>query len=59
MTLTHREILDAIGSMATDAEADAMAEILAENGIESLSEIEDDEFFALIPEAIRRARGKP
>ena len=55
--MTHLEVLDAMGSMATDEEADAMAAILSERSIESLNDISDETFFALIPDAIERAKG--
>jgi hypothetical protein len=54
---THMEIMDAMGSMASDAEADAMGKILRERGIEELSEVSDEEFFDLIPLAVERAKG--
>jgi hypothetical protein len=46
--ITHREILDAMGSQATDDEADRMAKMLDNLGIQSLHDISDTDFFALI-----------
>lgn len=55
--MTKRELLDAMGADATDEEADAMREILRKRGIDSLNEINDDDFLALIPEGHRTSEG--
>lgn len=54
--MSHTEILDAMGNIATDAEAEAMVEILRGRAIKSLDEISDEEWFALIPQAVENAR---
>lgn len=56
--MTQQQILDAMGSTATESEAAEMTAILAERGIDSLDQISDAEFFALIPEAVRRSEKK-
>ena len=54
---TRRELLDAMGSQTTDADANAMWHLLAERGIDELDDISDEDFFALIPLALAKARG--
>ena len=59
--MTHRDILDLMGSAATDAEADAMADILKERGITDLEDaaaIPHREFQSMIRQAIARATEK-
>lgn len=54
-----QELMQRCGSSATEAEAVAMAQILKARGfedIEDLDQLTDDEFFSLIPEAIKRAK---
>jgi hypothetical protein len=48
------QLIELMGSATTDAEAEAMREILKERGLDP-DEMSDSEFFALIPEAIERA----
>lgn len=45
------EILEAMGNLTSDAEAVAMQSIIAERGLD-IGAMTDEEFFALIPEAI-------
>ena len=54
--ISDREILDAMGSMASDAEAAEMKKILKNRGIEDLEDISDSDFFKLTSEAVRRAK---
>jgi hypothetical protein len=44
-----------MGSMTSDAEAQAMIEILGERGLDP-DEMSDSDFAALIPDAIERSR---
>jgi len=53
--MTKQDVLDAMGNLASEAEAAAMVQILSERGIDDLRDMPDWEFFDLIPEAIARA----
>lgn len=58
MRATLRELLDAMGNLTTDAEAEAMRDILDERGITDISRIDDAIWFnVLIPLAVERAKG--
>jgi hypothetical protein len=48
-------LIELMGSETTDAEAEAMSQILKERGLD-VEEMSSEEFFALIPEAIERAK---
>lgn len=58
--MSEKEVLEAMGNLATDAEAAAMIVVLGERGVKELDEISEQDFFALIPEALQRvgARGR-
>jgi hypothetical protein len=49
----EHSIAELMGSVTTDAEARAMVDILTERGLDA-AQMSDEEFFALIPEAITR-----
>ena len=53
---TKQNVMESMGSAATDEEAEAMMEILDEREIENLDDISDEEFFALIPLAVSPTR---
>jgi hypothetical protein len=53
--VANYELLQAMGSAATDDEAEAMEAVLTERGLDWRS-MPDEEFFALIPAAIGRSR---
>jgi hypothetical protein len=53
--MTHYELMQQMGSMTTDAEADAMQAIATERGLD-LEAMEDREFNSLIAEAVQRAK---
>jgi hypothetical protein len=52
--MTRNEILEAMGNLTSEPEAQAMEEILEERQLDPI-EMTDSEFFALIPQAIERA----
>ena len=53
--MSIQEIAERMGAATSDAEAAAMLEILRERGIDSPDQLSDEEFFALIPDAIERS----
>ena len=53
--MTHYELMQQMGSMTTDEEADAMQAIANERGLD-LEAMEDREFNSLIAEAVQRAK---
>jgi hypothetical protein len=57
--ITHQEVLAAMGAAATDAEAEAMLELLDESNIRDLNEIGENAWFTeWIPRAIERTHTK-
>lgn len=52
--MSIQELAERMGATTSDAEAAAMIEILEERGIHSPDQLSDEEFFALIPDAIER-----
>lgn len=56
--MSIQEIAERMGAATSDAEAAAMIEILQERGIDSPDQLSDEEFFALIPDAIERVGQK-
>lgn len=52
--MTVQQMAQLMGSEASDREARAMFEVLRERGLEP-DEMTDEQFFALIPEAVERA----
>ena len=52
--MTIQDLAQAMGSMASEREAIAMQHILRERNLD-IDELSDEEFFSLIPEAIKRA----
>jgi len=63
--MTLYELQQLMGSAASEAEAEAMAEMLKERGIDfrevlatQLDWISDDEFFFMVRGAVRRAKRK-
>jgi hypothetical protein len=52
--MTTNELAARMGNDTTLAEAEAMAAILAERGL-NIESMTDEAFFAIIPEAVQRA----
>lgn len=55
-TMTTRDLLDRMGSETTDAQADAMRELLDAGGWSDTNEISDARWVELIAEAVEKAQ---
>jgi hypothetical protein len=55
-TLTHRNVLDLMGSETTDNEATLMLRILKNSGYEDTKDISDTEWLVMLGRAIENAK---